>query len=68
MVVQDLVDLHLFEGAQAIVKALQQHDCKPALAWCGLHQSRLRKLKSKLEFRLYLQVSRDVLMLFRLWD
>ncbi len=55
--VQDLVDVHLFAGAQAIVQALEQHDCKPALAWCELHQPRLRKLKSKLEFRLCLQVS-----------
>ncbi|KAK9868155.1 hypothetical protein WJX84_001249 [Apatococcus fuscideae] len=51
----DLVDVHLFAGAQAIVQALEQHDCKPALAWCELHQPRLRKLKSKLEFRLCLQ-------------
>ncbi|KAK9828193.1 hypothetical protein WJX74_002482 [Apatococcus lobatus] len=50
-----LVDLHLFEGAQAIVQALHQRNCKPALAWCHEHQARLRKLKSKLEFRLCLQ-------------
>lgn len=65
---QELVDLHLFEGAQVIVQALQQHNCKPALEWCHQHQPRLRKLKSKLEFRLCLQVNSRIKTMFCLAD
>ncbi len=54
---QDLVDLHVFAGAQKIVADLRQHDCTAALAWCEEHKGRLKKGRNKLEFRLRMQVS-----------
>ena len=53
---QALVDVHIFEGARGVLEALRAHDCAPALAWCEEHRPRLRKLKSKLEFKLRVQV------------
>lgn len=51
----DLVDIHLFLGAQRVVQALRNHDCTEALAWCAENSSRLKKNKSKFEFSLRLQ-------------
>lgn len=53
---QPLVELHIFAGAQHVVEALRRHDCGPALAWCEEHRPRLRKAKSRLEFKLRVQV------------
>lgn len=50
-----LADMHIFSGARQVVDALQQHDGSQALAWCAEHRSRLKKIKSNLEFRLRLQ-------------
>ena len=52
---QDLVDLHVFAGAQRVVADLRKHDCTAALAWCEEHRSRLKKGKNKFEFRLRMQ-------------
>ncbi len=49
--VGQLVDAHIFEGAQRVVAALQGNDCGEALAWCAEQRQRLKKLKSPLEFR-----------------
>jgi macrophage erythroblast attacher len=49
------VELHIFAGAQRVVEALRGHDCGPALAWCDEHRARLRKAKSRLEFKLRVQ-------------
>lgn len=54
---QPLVELHIFAGAQRVVEALRGHDCGPALAWCEEQRPRLRKARSKLEFKLRVQVS-----------
>ena len=54
---QDLVDAHVFEDAQDIIHSLQRHNCGPALAWCAANKPRLKKAKSKLEFKLRVQVS-----------
>lgn len=54
---QELVDLHVFAGAQKVVADLRQHDCTAALMWCEEHRGRLKKGKNKLEFRLRMQVS-----------
>lgn len=51
----DLVDEHIFHNAQGILDALAAHDCGPALAWCDENRSKLRKFRSKLEFRLRVQ-------------
>lgn len=53
--IEPLCELHIFAGVAGIVDALRRHDCGPALAWCGEHRGRLRKVKSCLEFRLRLQ-------------
>ena len=53
---QGLVDTHIFEEAQPILKSLQRQDCGPALVWCAANRAKLRKAKSKLEFRLRVQV------------
>ncbi|PRW44610.1 macrophage erythroblast attacher [Chlorella sorokiniana] len=53
--IQPLVELHIFEGAQSVVDALRAHNCGPALAWCEEQRPRLRKAKSKLEFKLRVQ-------------
>ncbi len=41
--------------AEQIRSALRQHDCGPALIWCTENRSRLKKMKSKLEFKLRVQ-------------
>eukprot|EP00887_Chlorella_sp_A99_P005679 scaffold1.g5679.t1 len=53
--IRDLVDAHIYEGAQAVVEALRRRDARPALAWCDAHRGRLRKARSGLEFHLRMQ-------------
>jgi hypothetical protein len=53
---QDLVDVHIFSQAAAILEGLARQDCSAALAWCAAHRARLRKIRSKLEFMLRIQV------------
>uniref|UniRef100_A0A061RF38 Macrophage erythroblast attacher-like n=1 Tax=Tetraselmis sp. GSL018 TaxID=582737 RepID=A0A061RF38_9CHLO len=48
----DLVDTHIFKEAWRVVKALKERDCRVALAWCSANRSRLKRLKSNLEFKL----------------
>ena len=48
--------MHIFADAHAILEGLAQRDCSAALAWCAQHRTRLRKLRSKLEFVLHTQV------------
>ncbi|GAB9466842.1 Macrophage erythroblast attacher [Globisporangium polare] len=50
-----LVDHGLHSECQAILRDLQAHDTSSALAWCAQNASRLRRLQSRLEFRLRLQ-------------
>ena len=56
---QDLVDTHILRDAREVVTALQQHNCGPALQWCQQQAPRLKKIKSKLEFKLRIQVSQS---------
>ncbi|CAI7898395.1 unnamed protein product [Closterium sp. NIES-54] len=49
---QEWVDSGVYESMLAISSALHQQDCAPALHWCSQHRSRLKRLKSDLEFRL----------------
>ncbi len=53
---QDLVDSHIFIQSRSILEGLAQHDCSAALAWCEENRTRLKRLKSKLEFKLRVQV------------
>ena len=55
---QGVVDVHIFESSRRVVERLRQHDCGAALAWCEENRAKLRKSKSKLEFRLRVQVGR----------
>lgn len=48
----DITDTHLFDEAQAIAKSLMQGDCSLALEFCAQNRSRLKKARSRLEFRL----------------
>lgn len=50
-----LVDLSLFADINRIEKALTEHRCTEALAWCSDNKSFLRKAKNSLEFELRLQ-------------
>lgn len=49
---QNLVDVDIFVESKQIIEALREHRCDEALEWCAQNSSRLRKLKSKLEFEL----------------
>jgi len=53
---QGLTEEHIFMEAQPIVSSLHQRDCGPALAWCQANKAKLKKGKSKLEFKLRTQV------------
>lgn len=50
-----LADAHIFAEARRVVEALRAHDAAAALAWCDDNRTRLRKIKSKLEFKLHVQ-------------
>eukprot|EP00752_Nemacystus_decipiens_P011839 g10501.t1 len=49
--IQDYVTIELFERAKEVEAAIRAKDLGPALQWCEDNASRLRKLESKLEFR-----------------
>lgn len=57
MATQDLVDTHIFEEAQQVARALDRHDCRPALEWCSQNSTKLKKTRSRVIFKLRLQVS-----------
>ena len=48
--------MHIFDQAAAILEVLARQDCSAALAWCAANRARLRKIRSKLEFMLRIQV------------
>lgn len=52
---QELVDLHIFQEAHTVAAALDRRDCQPALEWCALHASKLKKTRSQIVFKLRLQ-------------
>ncbi|KAJ3346175.1 GID complex subunit containing RING finger motif [Kappamyces sp. JEL0680] len=53
--IEDLVDLELFQQAQKIQTSLTMKNCSEALQWCADNKSALKKIKSSLEFQLRLQ-------------
>jgi len=53
--IEDLVDAHIFKEAGKVTDALKRHDCSVALAWCAENRARLKKIKSKFEFKLRVQ-------------
>ena len=52
---QDLADVDIFLVSQNVEEALRSHDTGPCLAWCHDNRSKLRRLKSTLEFQSRLQ-------------
>ncbi|GAX80658.1 hypothetical protein CEUSTIGMA_g8093.t1 [Chlamydomonas eustigma] len=50
-----LCDVNIFRQAREVSQALQNKDCSIALKWCDDNSSRLKKIKSKLEFDLRVQ-------------
>ena len=50
-----LTDVRLFEEAKELQAQLRQRNSEPALRWCDMHKSRLKRLNSQLEFQLELQ-------------
>ncbi len=53
--IENLVDTHIFVHAQRVVGALRGQDCSEALSWCSLNKSKLKRIKSNLEFKLRVQ-------------
>ena len=52
---QELVDVDIFVVCQRVEDALRNHDTAPCLAYCHENRSKLRRLKSTLEFQTRLQ-------------
>lgn len=50
------MDAQIFREAQKVIDGLKRQDCTEALVWCVENRTKLKKIKSKLEFKLYLQV------------
>lgn len=60
---QELVDVDIFRVCHRVEEALRNHDTGPCLAWCYDNRSKLRRMKSTLEFQVRLQ---DFIELVRL--
>lgn len=52
---QELVDVDIFVVCQRVEDALRNHDTGPCLTYCHDNRSKLRRLKSTLEFQTRLQ-------------
>lgn len=52
---RELTDVHLFADTQTVLAAFESKDCSAALRWCQVHATRLRKMKSPLEFQIRVQ-------------
>ena len=53
--IQDLTNINLFLVAKDVEEALTRQDTSKCLAWCHDNKSKLRKMKSTLEFNVRLQ-------------
>lgn len=53
--IEDLTNINLFLVAKEVEEALQRKDITQCLAWCQDNKSKLRKMKSTLEFNVRLQ-------------
>ena len=52
---QHLVDVKVFQVCQHVEEGLRSRNTGPCLAWCHENRSKLRRLKSTLEYRVRLQ-------------
>jgi len=53
--VTDLVDIEVFISSKKVIEGLTRCDCTEALQWCADNRSKLKKIKSNLEFSLRIQ-------------
>eukprot|EP01095_Lingulamoeba_sp_RSL-Kostka_P015287 TRINITY_DN697_c2_g1_i1.p1 TRINITY_DN697_c2_g1~~TRINITY_DN697_c2_g1_i1.p1 ORF type:complete len:534 (-),score=133.60 TRINITY_DN697_c2_g1_i1:106-1707(-) len=53
--IKNLVDFDLFEKRKKIIDSLKKKNCKLALKWCAENRTRLKKIKSNLEFNIRIQ-------------
>jgi len=53
--IMDLVDIDIFISSRKVIEGLTRHDCSEALQWCADNRSKLKKVKSNLEFSLRIQ-------------
>ena len=53
--IEDLTNINLFLVAKEVEDALKQKDVTKCLAWCHDNKSKLRKMKSNLEYNVRLQ-------------
>eukprot|EP00123_Amoebidium_parasiticum_P014058 comp22304_c0_seq2/m.33109 comp22304_c0_seq2/g.33109 ORF comp22304_c0_seq2/g.33109 comp22304_c0_seq2/m.33109 type:complete len:303 (-) comp22304_c0_seq2:56-964(-) len=53
--IEELVDTQTFLECRRVEDALDRHECAEALSWCYENRSRLKKMKSTLEFKLRVQ-------------
>jgi len=51
----DLVDIDIFVSSRKVIEGLKHHDCTEALQWCADNRSKLKKIRSNLEFSLRIQ-------------
>eukprot|EP00731_Ephydatia_muelleri_P020393 Em0013g120a len=52
---ENLVDIDIFLACQKVEEALRAHNTEPCLSWCYDNRSKLRRMKSNLEFTVRLQ-------------
>ena len=52
---QDLVDVDIFVVCQRVEEALRNRETGPCVEWCHDNRSKLRRMKSTLEFQVRLQ-------------
>lgn len=53
--IESLVDIRIFVESRKVIEGLEQGDCTKALEWCSENKSKLKKIKSSLEFNLRVQ-------------
>ncbi len=53
--IKELVDVDIFLVCQNVEESLRAHNSGPCLAYCHENRSKLRRLKSNLEFQVRLQ-------------
>lgn len=49
------MDIDIFLACQKVEEALKAHNTEPCLSWCYDNRSKLRRMKSNLEFEVRLQ-------------
>lgn len=61
--IEDLTNIELFQVSRKVEESLMRHETQTCLAWCQDNKSKLRKIKSTLEFNVriqeYVELMRD---------